>query len=414
MSVDGKQPRVVPKGIDVCVIAAAPNALEQPEGPVHWVRPQGAGLRVSSALAHSQGAPFTGIGAHAAPKHDGRMGTGRGMRAILWVAAAAAAVMGSVGPCWAWGATGHEWVSGIAIEKLPDSLPAFVRTPEAAAEIAVMGRELDRSKGAGKTHDAERDPGHYVDLADDGSVEGVLPLDQLPETREAYDTALRAKGLTQYKAGYLPYAIVDGWQQLRKDFAYWRAAVKGAETARTTEERAWFEKDRALREKLTLRDIGIWSHYGADASQPLHVSVHYNGWGHYPNPNGYTTRKIHAYIEGEFVRRNLARAGVADLVGSYQPCGCSIEERTRVLLRASLAEVEPLYALEKEGGFKFGDPHGIVFATARLAAGATAVRDMIVQAWLESADTPVGYPMVNVRDIESGKVRATRELFGAD
>ena len=56
---------------------------------------------------------------------------------------------------WAWGATGHEWVSGIAIEKLPDSVPAFVRTPEAVAEIAVMGRELDRSKGSGKTHDAE-------------------------------------------------------------------------------------------------------------------------------------------------------------------------------------------------------------------------------------------------------------------
>jgi hypothetical protein len=28
--------------------------------------------------------------------------------------------------------------------------------------------------------------------------------------------------------------------------------------------------------------------------------------------------------------------------------------------------------------------------------------------------TPVGYPMVNVRDIESGKVRVTRELFGVD
>src|SRR5262245_37077322 len=25
----------------------------------------------------------------------------------------------------AWGATGHEWISGIAIEKLPDNVPAF-------------------------------------------------------------------------------------------------------------------------------------------------------------------------------------------------------------------------------------------------------------------------------------------------
>jgi hypothetical protein len=39
---------------------------------------------------------------------------------------------------------------------------------------------------------------------------------------------------------------------------------------------------------------------------------------------------------------------------------------------------------------------------------------MCLDAWLASADAPVGYPMVNVKDIESGKVRATRELFGAD
>lgn len=59
---------------------------------------------------------------------------------------------------WAWDATGHEWVSGIAIEMLPDNVPAFLRTSQGAAEIAVLGRELDRSKGAGRTHDAERDP----------------------------------------------------------------------------------------------------------------------------------------------------------------------------------------------------------------------------------------------------------------
>ena len=49
-----------------------------------------------------------------------------------------------------------------------------------------------------------------------------------------------------------------------------------------------------------------------------------------------------------------------------------------------------------------------------LAVGAQFIRDMIVDAWAASADAPVGYPMVNVRDIESGKVRATRDLFGVD
>ncbi len=225
-----------------------------------------------------------------------------------------------------------------------------------------MGRELDRSKGAGRTHDAERDPGHWVSLADDGSVVGVLPLADLPDTREQYDTLLRAKGSTQYKAGYLPYAIVDGWQQLRKDFAYWRATKKGAETALSAEERAWFEADRRLREQLILRDIGVWSHYVGDASQPLHVSVHYEGWGAYPNPNGYTNRDIDAQFEGEFVRDNLVRSAIAAKVGPYRPCGCSIEQRTKALLLATLAQVEPLYALEKEGGLERGDRRGIAFA----------------------------------------------------
>ena len=101
-------------------------------------------------------------------------------------------------------------------------------------------------------------------------------------------------------------------------------------------------------------------------------------------------------------------------VGPYQPCCCSIEERTKALLLASLAQVAPLYALEKEGGFKKGDPRGVVFVTTRLASGAQAVRDMIVQAWEESANAPINYPLVNVRDIESEKVRATRAMFGAD
>lgn len=335
-------------------------------------------------------------------------------RTVGWLAALLACLAGGPAPAGAWGATGHEWISGIAVEKLPDDIPGFVRSPEAVADIAAMGRELDRSKGAGRTHDAERDPGHWVSLADDGSVLGILPLADLPETREQYDTLLRAHGFTQYKAGYLPYAIVDGWLQLRKDFAYWRAARKGVETAQLAEERAWFEADLRLRERLILRDIGVWSHYVGDASQPLHVSVHDEGWGPYPNPNDYTMKDFDAYFEGEFVRDNLTRAAVAAAVGSYRPCNCSIEDRIRALLLASLAQLEPLYALEKNGGLEPRDPRGIAFTTARLAAGAMAVRDLIIDAWLASADAPVGYPMVNVQDIENGKVRATRHLFKND
>ena len=181
------------------------------------------------------------------------------------------------------------------------------------------------------------------------------------------DTDLRKKGFTQYKAGYLPYTIIDGWQQIRKDFAYWRALMKAIETAATPEERAWFEADRKRREAITLHDIGIWSHYVGDASQPLHVSIHFNGWGDFPNPNGYTnSKKVHAYFEGEFVKKNLSRAVVAAAVGPYRICNCTIEEQMPALLLNSLSRVEPLYQLEKEGGFKPGDSSGIAFAVERL------------------------------------------------
>ena len=313
---------------------------------------------------------------------------------------------------WAWGATGHEWVSGIAIEKLPDSVPGFVRTPEAAAEIAVMGRELDRSKGAGETHDAERDPGHYVDLADDGSVMGVLPLASCRRRARNTTRSLRARAPRNTRRATCRIRSSTAGSRSCKDFAYWRAAVKGAETAATPEERAWFEADRRLREKLTLRDIGVWSHYVGDASQPLHVSVHFNGWGDFPNPAA-TRQEIHAYFEGEFVRRNVVRAEVAADVGPYRPAAArSRNARGRCCWPPSPRSRRSTRSRRTAASSPATARHRVCHGAA--CAGASAVRDMIVDAWLASADTPVGYPMVNVRDIESGKVRATRDLFGKD
>ena len=40
---------------------------------------------------------------------------------------------------WAWGATGHEWISGIAIETPPHRLHDLERTTPAASETALIG-----------------------------------------------------------------------------------------------------------------------------------------------------------------------------------------------------------------------------------------------------------------------------------
>jgi hypothetical protein len=315
----------------------------------------------------------------------------------------------------AWGATGHRLISRLAIENLPAELPAFLRTPQAAELIGELGREPDRSKGIGNTHDHDLDPGHYINLADDFLAGGVLAVDPLPATREDYDSGLGTKGTNEFRVGFLPYAITDGWQQLQKDFAYWRADVAAERAADTKTERAWFAKDRRLHELIILRDLGYWGHFVADASQPMHVSIHHDGWGDYPNPHGYsTTRGFHAAFEGEFVARNVRREDIAIRLRPIRDCACTIQTRTVSYLRETHSRLLALFELEKAGAFTGNATAGRVFAADRLAAAVSELRDMIISAWRTSIDSTVGYPPVPVRDVVSGRVNPFRQMRGLD
>src|SRR5262245_9889051 len=104
----------------------------------------------------------------------------------------------------AWGSTGHRFIGEIAIQSLPDDIPAFLRSADVARQVGELAREPDRWRGSGDVHDKERDPGHFVNVGDDLTIFGGPNLSALPPTRLDYDTALRTAGTTQYKAGYLP------------------------------------------------------------------------------------------------------------------------------------------------------------------------------------------------------------------
>ena len=147
--------------------------------------------------------------------------------------------------------------------------------------------------------------------------------------------AARQAASTQYKAGYLPYSIIDGWQQIRKDFAYWRADVKGAETAATPEERAWFEADRRLREKLTLaRHRHLEPLRRRRLAAACTSRVHFNGWGELRQSRRLQRRRTSTPISrASSCENNIVRAaGGGRASGPARPCNCSIEEATRKLL----------------------------------------------------------------------------------
>lgn len=299
--------------------------------------------------------------------------------------------LGAADQALAWGDIGHRIIGTLGVESLPKDLPAFLLTRQAAEDAGDYARELDRSKGAGRIHDSDRDPGHFADLDDDGRLLGGPLLKDLPPTRAAYETALRAVGQDSWKAGYSPYAIIDGYQQLVRDFATYRVlkAIVAREKNRTR--LAWYKADLRRRETLTLRDIGVWAHYVGDAAQPLHDTVHYNGWdAKYPNPKGYTLDRIHGPFEENFVRDHVT----IDMVRAQLPApreGGPIDQRTIEYLSAGFAQVEPLYQMWKDGDFTGAAPKGTAFTVTRLAAGSAELRDLITNAWRESATATIGY-----------------------
>jgi len=304
-------------------------------------------------------------------------------------------------------------IAVLAAEAFPPALPAFLRTPAIAAQLGEMSREPDRSRGAGKTHDTMRDPGHFVDIDDDGRILAGPRFDALPPTIAEYETALRAAGTDSAKAGYLSYVLIDGWQQLTKDFALWRVADHGVRTEKNAARRAWLEADRTARQRLIVRDLGVWGHYVGDTSYPLHVSSHYNGWGDGPNPQGYTRQRIHVPLEGPFVSRNVRQSAVRAAMTAYQDCRCTIEARLTAYIADSWRLVEPFYALEKAGGFKDGDSRGAAFQAGRLAAAASQLRDLTIEAWKASEAMSVGYPAVTLAEIKTGKATAYDILYSS-
>jgi hypothetical protein len=306
----------------------------------------------------------------------------------------------------AWGPDGHRMLGEIATRHLPAELPAFLHTDDAVWQIGQLSREPDRSRGAGDPHDADLNPAHFADVSDDQTIGGI-PLNALPPTRADYAAALRAHGADDYKLGYLPYAIAEGWQQLVKDFAYWRADTAGEKFAKTDAARADFARDRKLRELLTIRDFGYWSHFVEDASQPMHASVHYDGWGDFPNPDNYPAQKgLHAQFEDAFVHANVNEADIEAVLPAPQSVTGDILAWTGVYLARTQSQVVPLYAMAKSAPFNNAEPAEKAFAVERLAAGAAALRDLVTAAWDASATSTLGYPPVRVEDIETGKADA--------
>ena len=278
-------------------------------------------------------------------------------------------VLATAGVAAAWGFDGHRMVARGAVDGLPADVPAFFTA--AADQLVYLNPEPDRWRDDTLTvMDEAWKYDHYIDL------ENVPPSALDAPDRFAFLQALYAAGVgaPHQSVGFLPYRIMELYQRLASGFARWRLSEP--------DERAWVEA-------RIINDAGILGHYVADAANPHHTTIHFNGWAAgAPNPEGYTTsRDFHWQFESRFVG---SRVSFEDVRGAVLPGVDTVSDlRTSVweYLMTTHAEVVPLYALEKAVGFdpEHPTPRAEAFAIERLAAGARMLRSLWYAAWLESA-----------------------------
>lgn len=278
----------------------------------------------------------------------------------------------------AWGNKGHTMINRLAAENLPADMPAFLHTAEAINEIAWLGPEPDRWRSRAEPElVAAQAPDHFID------IELADLIGPLPRQRYQYIAALYAyagthpdlaEELRPEKVGFQPYITSEVWERLKSAMRDYRQL--SAE-----------HQDTKPVEAAILFYAGWLGHYVADGSQPLHVTVNYNGWVGKENPNGYTTdHTIHWRFEGPFVDAAVNESEVKPLVAPLKTIGDEWDEYL-AYLRHTSSLVERVYQLDKEHGFEgTGTPESRHFTAERLAAGASMLRDLYVAAWVKSAE----------------------------
>lgn len=291
------------------------------------------------------------------------------MRVAPLVALALAA---AAAPALAWGSKGHALGNRAAAEALPPDAPECLAKHVDA--LVYDSDEPDRWRDLDAAElDHAQSPEHYIDLEAWGDP-ATLPLDRWEflkalEARPAKDR----HEIAPDHVGLAVYRVLELEEALEGQLA--------ASIRRTG-------PDREAAEELARTTAGVLGHYVLDLANPHHTTIHFNGWKG-ENPRGFTTdRGVHHLFESDFVDRAVTLAAVTSAVAAI-PVRHVEDVRAFVIasLRTSHAEVETLYALEKDGAFARGNEatpageRGRAFAVARIAAGAADLRDLWLAAW---------------------------------
>jgi hypothetical protein len=270
----------------------------------------------------------------------------------------------------AWGDEGHRFVNRVAAERVPDDMPSFFKG--AGARLAFLGPEPDRWRDNKELYKALTEvnaPDHFID------IDKPENFAAFPNDRYKYADWLRSQGKEPTDIGFLPYSILENYQKLQVLFRLWRDPQNAG------------ERDQI--EQNIIYYAGVLGHYVADGSNPLHTTIHFNGWSTSANPDLYTREPLHWRFEGEYVKAQIKPEDFSGLVKTAQKLPDPFTDIIKYLLE-SFSRVPELYRMDKEARWDGGNrnPASKKFVTERLAASAQMLTNLWYTAWVNSYAPP--------------------------
>jgi hypothetical protein len=288
----------------------------------------------------------------------------RPLASILWILLIPVSVA-------AWGEKGHLMINQVAIDAAASRLPEFMNA--AREQIIFNAYEPDRWREEGRTPlNIAQELDHFFDSEKWGPV-STIPADRLDFLQQLVER----KG--DLRMGYLPYAIIENYGRLVNAFRNWRNAktASGRESSRAN----------------AVYIAGVLGHYVGDGSQPLHMTIHYNGWASTaPNPKNFTRdNRLHSRYESAYVNAAVELSKVRPNVQAPQRLP-NVWDSIKQYLARTFADLEPLYELEKTGEFNPEKPRskGTDFIAAELSRAGNMLAALWYTAWLESAEPVPG------------------------
>jgi hypothetical protein len=286
-----------------------------------------------------------------------------------------------------WGARGHQSANRAAVRALPADGPLFLKEYE--DWIAKTGPVPDSWRGSGEPYSKIfEDPNHGW-FKEQFAFMTAIPRSRYEFVLRLYDEFLMIRekdpgraALTNVRwTGTLPYAAMENYDRMKSAMRLYRRAAADS-SADSQRDAKYLAQDIAFY-------MGWLGHYTADGAQPLHDTIHHDGWLG-PNPKQYTTDpRIHGRFESAFV--DLIQLTDADLTPLMAKPALLEDPFAAILahLDEASTHVEEVYMLDRSGAFadKASEP-AAALARRQLARAAALLRDLTYTAWVESAKPP--------------------------